>query len=94
MKKRVAIWLYGGIGTGSFSQGQPLLEKLIRELCTEFEIVVYSQSLVNKDYVSKEFRLRFASLNVKNGSMRWLALMVLFLTDHFKSRYQVVCAFW
>ena len=94
MKKRVAIWLYGGIGTGHFSQGQPLLEKLVRELCSEFEIVVYSQSLVNKDYVSKGFKLRFASLNVKNGSMRWLVLMALFLRDHFRSRYQVLCAFW
>lgn len=94
MRKRVAIWLYGGIGTGNFSQGQPVLEKLIVELCTDFEIVVYSQSLVNSGYFPKEFKIRFASHRVKNGSMRWFYLLIFFLKDHFRDKYNVLCAFW
>jgi len=94
MKKRVAIWLFGGIGTGNFSQGQPVLEKLILELSAEFELIVYSQSLVNPDYVSGGFRIRSAPGVVRNGSLRWLLLIKYFLSDHLKKRFSVVCAFW
>ncbi len=94
MKKRVAIWLYGGIGTGNFSQGQPVLEKLIRELCTEFEIVVYSQSLVNEDYAPKDFRIRSASRDVRNGTLRWFLLVKYFLMDHYQRGFSLMCAFW
>lgn len=94
MKKRVAIWLFGGIGTGNFSQGQPVLEKLIRELGAEFELIVYSQSLINPDYVSNNFRIRTASKAFRNGSLRWLLLIKYFLGDHLRRRFSVVCAFW
>ncbi len=32
MKKRVAVWTYGGIGLGLFSQGYPMLVKLVTTL--------------------------------------------------------------
>jgi len=94
MKKRVAVWMFGGIGTGAFSQGQPVLEALIRALSEEFEIVVYSQSPINADYVSRDFTVVCTSRNLRSGALRWLVLTAYFLRDHTRKRFSLVCAFW
>jgi glycosyltransferase involved in cell wall biosynthesis len=93
MKKHVAVWLYGGIGTGNFSQGQPALELLLKRLSAEFSIVVYSQSLVNEDYPEQEFGVRCAPASVRNGILRWFLLMLYFRKDHRKVNYSSICSF-
>ncbi len=94
MKKRIAIWMYGGIGTGNFSQGQPVLEMLIRKLAEEFDLIVYSQSLINTDYLPDGLRIRFAPAAVKNRNLRWLLLIKYFFADHFQKKFSLVAAFW
>jgi len=94
MKKRIAVWIHGGIGTGHFSQGYPALEKLLVGLSSSFEIVIYSQYATNKDYRSYEFSIRSASSNVKFGASRWLFIILYFLKDHRKNKFDLLLAFW
>src|SRR5258706_130256 len=94
MKKRVAVWMHGGIGTGHFSQGYPALEKLLVGLSSSFEIVVYSKFPINKDHRSSYFTIRSAPSNIKPGAVRWFYMAVYFLKDHRKNKFDLLFAFW
>lgn len=94
MKKRIAVWMHGGIGTGHFSQGYPALEKLLMGLSASVEIVIYSQFSTNKDYQASEFSIRSAPVNVKLGSVRWFYLILYFLKDHRKNKFDLCFGFW
>jgi len=94
MKKRIAVWMHGGIGTGHFSQGYPALEKLLVGLSLSFEIVVYSRFPVNKDYHSSNFTIRSAPTNVKSIIARWFYMVTYFIKDHRNNKYDLLFAFW
>jgi glycosyltransferase involved in cell wall biosynthesis len=94
MKKRIAIWIHGGVGTGHFSQGYPPLEKLIVRLSDLFELVVYSQSPTDKNYKPSLFELRSVPAGVRWGVLRWLYLFFLFFKDHRRKKFQLIFAFW
>jgi glycosyltransferase involved in cell wall biosynthesis len=94
MKKRMAVWMHGGIGTGHFSQGYPALEKLLVGLSSSFEIVIYSQYAINKDYRRSEFFVRSAPVNIKPGFVRWFYLILYFLKDHQKYKFDLLFGFW
>jgi glycosyltransferase involved in cell wall biosynthesis len=94
MKKRLAIWLHGGLGTGHFDQGYPMLEHLLRELSGSFEIVVYSMSAPNADYTNNDIEIITAPREKRNTTFRWLALASLFVRDHRRMKYDVIFAFW
>ena len=94
MKKRIAVWMHGGIGTGHFSQGYPALEKLLVGLSPFFEIVIYSQYAINKEYKRREFSIRSAPVSVKVGIVRWFYLMIYFLRDHQKNKFHLIFGFW
>ena len=94
MKKRIAVWLHGGIGTGRFSQGNPIIVKLLEKLSETFEVVVYSQSAPYHDFNVSFFQIRSASHNVKNRLLRWLYLVRYFVHDHRGRKFQLLFAFW
>lgn len=94
MKKRIAIWIHGGIGTGPFSQGVPMLQNIISGLSEHFEIVIYSQSRANDDFKSNAFEFRSASSSVKSGWLRWFYLVRYFIKDHRKKNFDIALAFW
>jgi glycosyltransferase involved in cell wall biosynthesis len=94
MKKKMAVWMYGGIGTGHFSQGYPMLEKLLVGLSCSFEVVVYSKFPTNKDYHTSNFKIRSAPTNIKWTSIRWLCLITYFLKDHRHHKFHLLFAFW
>lgn len=94
MKKRIAIWIHGGVGTGHFSQGYPPLEKLLIELSRYFEVVVYSQSPVSPDFHPPNFNIRSASARLKGGVLRWLSLFAYFMQDHLAKKFDTIFAFW
>ena len=79
MKKRIAIWIHGGVGTGHFSQGYPPLEKLLVRLSDLFELVVYSQSPTDKNYKSSSFEVRSVPAGVKLGCNPLALFVLLFL---------------
>lgn len=94
MKKRMAVWIHGGIGTGHFAQGYPPLEKLLNGLSSSFEIVVYSKAIIDKDYHSDQFSLRTPPAKIKSGWLRWSLLMAYLLRDHRKNKFDLLFAFW
>src|SRR5258706_1431827 len=93
MKKRMAVWIHGGIGTGHFAQGYPPLERLITRLSSSFEIVVYSKSAINKEYVPNHFTIRSAPSRIQLSVIRWLIAMIYFLKDHRKNKFHFLFAF-
>lgn len=94
MKKRLAIWTFGGIGTGHFSQGYPVLERLLEGISNTFEIVVYSRSHPNIGYSNKNFIIRTAPAKMTHSLMRWVSLIIFFLFDHSKKKFDITIAFW
>lgn len=94
MKDRLAVWVYGGIGTGHFSQGYPALEKLVTRLTSSFEVTVYSQYAPNEGYQSHGFIIQSAPRKIKWGFLRWLLLMAYFIRDHRRNRHSLILAFW
>jgi glycosyltransferase involved in cell wall biosynthesis len=90
----MAVWTYGGIGTGHFSQGYPMLEKLLEHLSTNFEIVVYSQSAPHENFRSVFFSVRSAPNYIKLGILRWAYLVRYFIQDHAKVKFKLLFAFW
>ena len=94
MKKRIAIWIHGGIGGGNFSQGQPVIGKLVAGLAMNYEVIVYSQLLPNKEFIAQGFTIHSASENTKLPWFRWLYLLLIFFNNHFKKPHQLIYSFW
>ncbi len=91
---RVAIWIYGGIGGGNFSQGTPALHNLVSRLAAEHEITVFSILPSNPDFISKNFRFQSAARWIPNTWLRMAILVVLFIVDHIIKRYQLIHGIW
>lgn len=94
MKRKVAIWIHGGIGNGDFSQGYPMLSKIFYLLSEEFDIVVYSHMPPNEGFLVDKFVLKYPPRTVKSEKVRWLFLIYYFLRDHIQKRFDVTFAFW
>jgi glycosyltransferase involved in cell wall biosynthesis len=94
MKKRLAIWTFGGIGTGHFSQGLPVLEQLVNRISTSFEIVVYSRSNPEREYCNPNVVLRTAPEKIRNSTLRWSFLIYYFLFDCFRARFDILLGLW
>lgn len=94
MKKRISIWLHGGLGTGYFDQGYPLLSHVLDGLCDSFELVVYSLLPPNRTYHHDRIIIRTASGGTRKSLLRWFTLIRLFLADHRKKKFDVIVAFW
>jgi glycosyltransferase involved in cell wall biosynthesis len=94
MKKRIAIWIHGGIGNGDFSQGYPMLEKIVDRLCDGFEVMVYSHTPPNIGYLHPNIPMKYPPLQIKNGMLRWIYLIQYFLRDHQRKKFHSVMAFW
>jgi glycosyltransferase involved in cell wall biosynthesis len=93
-KKRIAVWTHGGVGTGHFSQGYPLIEKILRGLSQHFELVIYTHASPNVNYTSSHFIVKSAPSSVRSVRLRWLLLLFIFFKDHVKNRYRGLFAFW
>jgi len=97
IRKRLAIFSPGGIGSGAFSQGQPAIGSLVASLAERFEVTFYSLASVDPGFAPARYRLRAPdpavdSVNVKG--LRWAEMMRRFLADHFESRYDRLLSFW
>lgn len=90
----MAVWVHGGVGTGHFSQGYPPLEKLLIGMAPFYDIVVYSQSAIRKDYRSPFFQLFSAPEKIRGGLLRWFYLFARFFKDHRKKKIDLIFGFW
>ncbi|MFN9862414.1 MAG: glycosyltransferase [Bacteroidota bacterium] len=93
MKKRIAIFMHGGVGGGFFSQGQPNIAALVSALAKDYAVTVYSQFRANEEF-SPPYQFVSAPDFLKMGTVRWLWVVNVFLINHLKQKHQVVYAFW
>ena len=94
MKKKVSIWIQGGIGGGMFSQGYPAINQLIAGLATQYDIDIYSQLPANPDYIPQGFKFYSLNRRIKSGTLRWIYLFLIFFVKHIKNPYKVLFSFW
>jgi glycosyltransferase involved in cell wall biosynthesis len=94
MKRRIAVWMYGGVGTGRFAQGYPMLERLLIGLSEDFHLTIYSHAAPNSEYAGTYFRIRSAPRWIRSSVLRWLILCCLFCWDHGRKRFSLLLAFW
>jgi glycosyltransferase involved in cell wall biosynthesis len=93
MKKRLAIFMHGGVGGGFHSQGQPNIAVLVNELAKEYNVIVYSQFCANEGF-SPSFRFVSAPKFLKVSTLRWLWLIAIFLLNHIEYKQHLLYAFW
>jgi glycosyltransferase involved in cell wall biosynthesis len=91
-KKRIAIIIPGGIGTGKNNIGVPVLERIVRLLASDFEIVVFSLFKINPDYKPKDFSLLAITHSI--SIFRYWKLFWAFRKNHRYSKFHVVHGFW
>jgi glycosyltransferase involved in cell wall biosynthesis len=94
VKKRIAIWLHGGVGSGLYSQGQPAIHKLITDLAEQYEIDVYTKSPPADDFKPSGFRIFSLKKDFRSGILRWAYLIILFFRNHKRKRYDLLYGFW
>jgi glycosyltransferase involved in cell wall biosynthesis len=93
-KKKLAIWMPGGVGGGYFSQGIPVITKLIKELGYHYDITVFSLYPTNPGFVPVNFKIASIHPFLRIQTLRWLLLIALFLIHHIKYRFEILYAFW
>jgi glycosyltransferase involved in cell wall biosynthesis len=92
IKKKIAIIIPGGIGTGKNNIGVPVLERIVLLLAKDFDIVVFSLFNINNDYQPSGFEL--ISVNASNIISRSLKLFLLFRAANRKQKFNVIHGFW
>lgn len=86
--------MHGGMGTGFYSQGQPVLERLVKRLAAYYRIDVYMQLPPDPGFVPDGFGLFSPGADIKWGIRRWVHLYFLLLANHRKEKYHLFYSFW
>lgn len=94
MKKRIAIWMHGGIGGGYYGQGIPVISKLVADLISDFDITVYSLYPAASGFKPNGFSFHSVNSRIKPVWFRWFMLIMIFLKHYFKKKCNVLYAFW
>jgi glycosyltransferase involved in cell wall biosynthesis len=94
LKRNIAIWIHGGVGTGLASQGQPVIMRLIHWLSAQYNVDVYSLSSANENFSPSGFALYSTGTNTRKGFMQWLRLIRTFFKNNRKKRYDCLYSFW
>jgi glycosyltransferase involved in cell wall biosynthesis len=94
LKRRIAIWLHGGVGSGPYSHGQPALHKLITDLAEQYEIDVYMKSPPSEDFKPSAFKIFSLKKEFSSGALRWAYLIILFFRNYRRKRYELLYGIW
>lgn len=94
MKPRISIWMHGGVGGGPFSQGQPPVQNLVDRLAEYYDIVVYSRTPPNDDFMPKGFRVVVPGKFMPGNLLGWSHLIIKFIFNHVRNPYQALYACW
>lgn len=95
MKKvrRIAFITIGGIGTGSFSQGVPILNAYVNEVSKDNDVVVFSLHTVHQGFEAEAYTLLSPPEGVTSmGKLYWL--LSAFSQQHKSEKIEVIHAFW
>ena len=89
---RIAVFIHGGIGGGKHQQGVPALHYLLQDLAKTHEVAVYNH--INTAPLEHDYALYSAPSWLKQPSLRWLWIAMVFLAHHLKHRHQLLHGFW
>ncbi len=92
VRKRVALIIPGGIGTGHGNIGVPVLEELVTLLAKNVDATVFSLFKVNDDYVPNGFAIR--SIPDRSVFVKSLKLIWYFWQLHRHERFDVTHGYW
>ena len=94
-KKRIAVIVPGGVGSGFYDQGLPALMNLIFGLARRFDVTVYSMVRVNDTFFPDGFTVRYLQDDHRHWTLRrMLKLAVMVLKDHKKRPYELFHGIW
>lgn len=91
-RKRIALIVPGGLGTGPDNMGIPVLEQQVKLLSKEFEIAVFSLFKVNADYKTEGFEI--ISISAPSFISKAVRLFRSFRSAHRKKQFDVVHGMW
>ena len=93
MKKRLAIFMHGGIAGGLFNQGFPPIVGIVNRLSEEYNVWVYAHA-PDRPEPGVKFRFETAPVWLTSGLLRWIVLVLKFVGHTIKNRYDNSLAFW
>lgn len=93
-KRRIAIWMHGGLGGGYHGQGIPVISNLIQDLAASLDVAVYSMLPPSKEYEPTGFKFYSPPRIIRPVFLRWIFLITKFLFNHLFNRYTILYAFW
>ncbi|ELR70136.1 hexosyltransferase [Fulvivirga imtechensis AK7] len=94
-KKRIAVVVPGGVGSGFYNQGLPALMNLISGLAERFDVTVYSMVSISDTFSPDGFAVRFLQADHRQWTpWRMLKLSVMILKDHKKRPYELFHGIW
>ena len=94
MKKRVALFMHGGISGGINGQGFPLITQIVNALAKNFDVTVFSLSSFSEGFQPEKYKAFCVPREIQPSIFRWLYLISLFLKSHKVERYNILYSFW
>lgn len=94
MKKRIAIWMHGGLGSETNPQGQPCVQRLISKLAIRYAVDVYVHVAPAAGFSPQGFVVHTPPKRIRWGILRWISLLARFATQHRKLNYDLLYAVW
>jgi glycosyltransferase involved in cell wall biosynthesis len=92
-RKKVALIVPGGFGTGKNNLGIPVLEQIVALLANQqLEVTVFQLFKVNDGYVAKGFQL--LDFKANNKIAQYLSFLMAFYRNHKKNNFEAVHGFW
>lgn len=94
MKRRLAIFMHGGISGGIESQGFPKIVQIVEGLSDHFDVRVYSLWPVEKKYAPKKFEIYAPPPAVSKQLFRWIYFVTIIIIQHIRKRHHIFYSFW
>jgi glycosyltransferase involved in cell wall biosynthesis len=96
VKRRVAIFLVGGIGRGIALQGIPAITALTEALARNFQVSVYSLHSPDPAFRSNGYTLHSPHSRLAGPfkKLRWFDLASRFIAEHRRRPYHALLSFW
>ncbi len=91
-KKKIALIIPGGLGTGKENIGVPVLGQIVQLLSKQFDVTVFQLYKTNENYHPKGFDL----LDFKSGNrlIQYFTLCISFYKVNRKKKFDAVHGFW
>ena len=94
MKKRLALFMHGGISGGINGQGFPLITQIVNGLAKDFDVTVFSLASFSEGFQPEKYRAYCVPQKVKSSVLKWINLISLFFQNHKTSDYDILYSFW